>query len=87
MKADNTHIYQLIKANLMLAETNTKVVDINKTSLDMIKEQLNHTDQLIQLCGETHHFLNLKKNKTWEEEELCRKLYQQITGFTVGKKK
>jgi len=36
---------------------------------------------LLALCGKVHSYLNIKNNKTWEEEEICRSIYSQLTGL------
>ena len=79
-------IRQLLDNNTTLVKSNNTAVETSREAIHIIKEQFVKIDAFSKICGETHSYLNIKSNKTWEEEHLCRKLYGQITGVETKKK-
>jgi len=73
----------LIQTNHDLTETNKEAVSINKISIDILKSEREKNAALLRICGQTHSYLNNKRDKNWEEEEICRIIYSQITGLPI----
>ncbi len=66
-----------------LSETNKEAVGVNKISLEILKSERAKNHALLKICGKTHAYLSMKNDKTWEEEEIRKALYSQITGLPM----
>ena len=75
----------LIQTNQELAETNKEAVGINKISFEILKSEREKNAALLKICGKTHSYLVHKNDKNWEEEEICRIIYSQLTGLPIQK--
>ena len=83
----NNHerINRLLLSNQDLANTNKRGSEITKISIRLLESVNEKQQKLLNLCGKTYSYLQMKNNKTWEEEKLCQALFEQLTGLPIQK--
>lgn len=72
-------LQQLIKATEKLIDSNKQLTQANAEAFELIRNKLKKEEDLLAHCGKIYKFLQSKINKTWEEEENIRLLYNLIT--------
>jgi len=64
-----------------LIESTNDLIETSKISIQLLQEEKARNTALLKICGETHQYLNTKNDKTWIEEDICRKIYSNLTNI------
>ena len=64
-----------------LSETNSQLISMLESGIGSTKKYI----ELIHHCGKIYQYLNKKSDKTWEETESLKLLYNLITGGEAEK--
>ena len=79
MNLESTH-NQSIDIIHTLTESNAQLIRMTDDGIGEALYSTKRYMELIQHCGQIYEYLNMKKDKTWEEKESLELLFKLITG-------
>jgi len=79
MNKESTH-NQFIDIIHALTESNAQLIRMTDDGIGEAIDSTKKYMELIHHCGKIYEYLNMKKDKTWEEKESLELLFKLITG-------